>query len=531
MIRRLCTALMLVCVAAGSARAQGTPMPNPLIQWFDNSGLVFSDGGLCVFVAGTSTLATTYTTAALSVANSNPIEFDAAGRPTSGGVFLTPGSSYKFVLKNFAGVVSPTCIPDTGVTVFTVDNVPAVPGSAAAVDVTATAGESIAAGEAVYVSTGAGGLNAGQLYKTDADLAYKSTSAAMVGLAPSAITSGNAGTIRISGAVTVAGPLSAGVPYYAGATAGALVATPPTNAVRLGAAVSATSFIVGYTQAPIGPRGPPCGRLTLTTGVPVTSSDVTAATTVYYTPAGSCNTIDLYDGTAWSQYAFAELSIAVPATTNTGYDVYAYDNAGVVALELTAWTNLTTRATALVLQNGVWSKTGVLTRRYLGSFRTTGVSGQTEDSITKRYLFNADNRARRPLRVIEATNSWTYTTAAWQQANANAANQVEVFIGLAEVTISLKVLGITNNASTTGQSGVGIGEDSATVLATGVIGGVHTQVFTTIHPVFSYLDKMPAVGWHFYAWLEHGSGSSPDTWYGDNGAALLQSGLSGWCEG
>jgi hypothetical protein len=330
-----------------SAFAQYTPMPHPLIQWFTNAGAVANGYGLCVFRAGTTTLATTYATST-GTANTNPILMNSAGRAVSGGVFLVPGESYKFVYKDDSVT---TCVPDTGVTLFTVDNVSAVPGSASSVDVSsATAGESIAAGDAVFLSNGSNSLNAGQWYRTDSDFTYKSTAVAMVGIAPSAITSGASGSVRIAGATTVTGPLSTGAAYYVGATPGAIVTTPPTNAIRLGVAQSATSLVIGFTAAPVGPRGPPCGRLTLTTGLPVTTADVTgaSATTLYYAPYGGCNQIDLFDGTTWARNAFAQISIAVPATTSQMYDVFAYDNAGVVALELTAWTNDTTRATALV---------------------------------------------------------------------------------------------------------------------------------------------------------------------------------------
>lgn len=522
------TGLIVALSLLGSvtpASAQLTPMPQPLIQWFTNNGEVANAYGLCVFRAGTSTLASTYTTAAGSVANSNPIVMNSAGRPTSGGVFLTPGESYKFVYKDSTVT---TCVPDTGVTIFTVDNVQAVPGSASAVDVAnATAGESIAAGDAVFMSNGSNSLNAGQWYRTDSDLTYKSTSAVMVGIAPSAIAAAASGSIRISGTVTVSGPLNTGSAYYAGATPGAIVSTPPTNAIRIGQAQSATVLVLGFTDAPVSPRGPPCGRLTLTSGVPVTRADVTAATTLYYTPAGSCNSISLYDGTAWTEYAFAELSIAVPATTNTAYDVFAYDNAGVVALELTAWTSLTTRATAYALQNGVYVKSGTPTRRLLGSFRTTGVSGQTEDSVTKRYVSNVYNRARRELLRLETTPNWAYTTATVRQANGAAANQVEIFVSVDEVVLDLSLTVHAVN-STSNQISFGIGEGSTTTYASGAwILGTAATFGPTIH-----LRKAPVVGYQFYSWNEFSTAAGTTTWYGTNTiGSTVASGLRGWIEG
>jgi len=93
-----------------------------------------------------------------------------------------------------------------------------------------------------------------------------------------------------------------------------------------------------------GPQHLVCeGRLTLTAGQPVGTADITAATSVYYTPHVG-NRIALYDGSAWQSISFPETSIAVPATTHTIYDVFAYLSSGSLALELTSWTNDTTRA-------------------------------------------------------------------------------------------------------------------------------------------------------------------------------------------
>jgi hypothetical protein len=140
-------------------------------------------------------------------------------------------------------------------------------------------------------------------------------------------------------------------------------------------------------------------RLTLTTAVPVTTSDVTGATTIYCTPFNG-NSIALYDGTNWNLRQSAEFSIALGTlTSGKPYDVFCYDNSGTPTLELLAWTNDTTRATALTRQDGILCKSGALTRRYLGSFYTTSTT-TTEDSFVKRYLFNYYNRVEKPLRGL-----------------------------------------------------------------------------------------------------------------------------------
>jgi len=120
-------------------------------------------------------------------------------------------------------------------------------------------------------------------------------------------------------------------------------------------------------------------RLSLTSGTPVTTTDVTysAAQTLYATPY-SGGLISLYDGSNWQQYFTSEISLALGTLTNAvGYDVFCYANSGVPTLEFTAWTNSTTRATNLTRQNGILCKTGSLTRRYLGSFYNAGNQSST----------------------------------------------------------------------------------------------------------------------------------------------------------
>lgn len=75
-------------------------------------------GGLFTYLAGTSTLASTYTESTGATANTNPIIL-ANGRPTYLGsiveIWQPVGTLYKFVLKNNAGT-----------TIWTQDNIPGI---------------------------------------------------------------------------------------------------------------------------------------------------------------------------------------------------------------------------------------------------------------------------------------------------------------------------------------------------------------------------------------------------------------------
>lgn len=169
------------------------------------------------------------------------------------------------------------------------------------------------------------------------------------------------------------------------------------------------------------------GRLTLASGVPIPTTDQSAKTTVYLTPYLG-NKIALYDGSAWNVRTLTEISVAVPATTNTPFDVFCYDNAGTPTLEATSWTNDTTRATALTRQDGVLVKSGAATRRYIGTCRTTGSSGNTEDSVTKRFVWNFYNRVNKRMYVRD-TNLHTYNGATRKWNNSDTNNKLEFIVG------------------------------------------------------------------------------------------------------
>lgn len=300
------------------------------------------------------------------------------------------------------------------------------------------------------------------------------------------------------------------------------------NAGTLGAAFGGAGGVITLVTQ---------GRLTLTSGNAVPVADQLAQGTLYFTPYQG-NNISLFDGAStWTTLQFVETSIAVPASTSQVYDVFAFNNSGTMNLELLAWTNDTTRATALVLQSGVLVKTGATTRKYLGTIRTTTVANQCEDSFAKRYVWNYYNRLRRAGRVTEPTDSYPYTTDTYRQANANAANQLDFVIGVAEVLLSVRVASHFSSGSVDQFAIVSIGEDSTTTATVGTIGqgggtgssgtGATAPVQTT-----ATLEKYPAVGRHTYVWLERAGGGGTVTWYGDNAnAAKWQSGISGWIDG
>jgi len=211
----------------------GTPVPFVAAQWLTNNADPATSYQLFSYEAGTTTKLNTYTDVALTVANTNPIILDSAGRAT---VFLSP-ASYKFVLA------SPTDTDPPASPIWTRDNVSATPPFNVNLDVTGTAGEALALNDIVYMSAGDGGRTVGRWYKADSDLTYGSIDASALGVAVTAIASAAAGSIRLSGRVTGFAGLSAGSVYYISATAGGITTTAPTNVRPIGQADSSTTLV------------------------------------------------------------------------------------------------------------------------------------------------------------------------------------------------------------------------------------------------------------------------------------------------
>lgn len=88
--------------------------PSPVNQFFDANGVELSGGKLFTYSAGTTTKINVYTDSTGSSAYPNPIILNSRGEPApsssgpSGGIWLTPGVSYKFVLSPSTDTDPPT---------------------------------------------------------------------------------------------------------------------------------------------------------------------------------------------------------------------------------------------------------------------------------------------------------------------------------------------------------------------------------------------------------------------------------------
>jgi len=283
------------------------------------------------------------------------------------------------------------------------------------------------------------------------------------------------------------------------------------------------------------------GRLTLTSGTPFPTADVSGATTAYWTPCYG-NLMTFYNGTIWTPpQSFSEIPISlVGLTASRPVDVFGYNNGGTVAIELLAWASTSARATATVLQNGVLVKSGDSTRRWLGSIHINSSGGQTDNTFTKRYIDNEYNQRPRVLRRLETNATWTYTTATVRQAGGSPANQVEVMVGQPGRRLALGLQVGSRNTNADILRSVGIGEDSTTTfmaqdLNTGIHDGGGTIAIGALINHVVRLTHYPAVGLHVYSWNEISAATGTTTWIGQtaptSGTNASQAGLSGEIDG
>lgn len=319
------------------------------------------------------------------------------------------------------------------------------------------------------------------------------------------------------------------------------------------ASAGSVASINGQTGALVG-YYPPQGRLTLTSGTPVLTSTVSAATTVYYTPYVG-NMVPIYDGTNLVPNALAELSIALGSnwTTNSNWDVFIASDSGTIrACTGPAWTSDTARGTGagtteLTRVNGLLLNNVTVTCRYnntttfsvaasrgtyVGSFRT-GSAGQTNfiygalaanGTAGVLGIWNMYNRVSVSTLVADTTDSWTLTTnAVWRDANASSTMRVDYISGLEEDSF----VGQYNSNATTNTANnpamIGVGYDSSTAFC-GVVAG---NAATVIQGIMGQCKKT-SLGYHSMRAIElNWNTGVTATFYGDAGAAAkFQSGLN-----
>lgn len=500
--------------------------PNLGYQFSDADGVPLSLGYVVTKLAGLSTLASTYADVTLSTPNANSVtlastlRLDAAGRAV---MYFSP------VNGGVAGVAYDVYIYDSSqVLTLTIEDV-TVPAPAAGANLTG-----------VVIGYGAAQS------RTIAGGAF-TPSINTVHLSPESGAADNLDNIAIT-------DLPDGAPLTLSNTSGSAaitirhgignIRTPDGQNIVLSTTDQRQTFtrdgsnwfLIGSSTAPVLGNGMVNGRLTVTSGSPISPNSSSGAT-IYFTPFLG-NAIDLYNGsTNWNRLTFSQISIAVPSALSKVYDVFAYNNSGVVALELsTAWTDNVTRSQALTTQDGVYVKSGATTRRYLGSICTLDSSSTlVYDDPARRCLWNYYNRIERSILVTDtgsATSS--YNTATYRQANANVANQAAILIGIPEDAISLKVTGLVAFGTAGDRAFVAL-STTATAPYTPLTGSIGQSSGSTPAGGYSLVQSSyiaPVIGLGLYVWCERGVANGTTTWqYSGVDATLINTGISGTVRG
>lgn len=196
-------------------------------------------------------------------------------------------------------------------------------------------------------------------------------------------------------------------------------------------------------------------------------------------------------------------------------------------LELSAAWNSdgVTRTDAIAMVGGLWVKASDTKRLLVGTICTTG-AGTTEDSDTKRFVWNVFNRKRRRLVYRDTTDSWAYATATWRSKNNSTLNRVEFVRGLSEEPVTVNNLGMVADTNSSGGT-VGICLDNTNANnATVSFGSFLSGANTVAHGLYACYHESPAAGYHFLQATEINNTGVSATFYGDN-AGAQQTGIYG----
>lgn len=288
----------------------------------------------------------------------------------------------------------------------------------------------------------------------------------------------------------------------------------------------------------------PLGRVTISSGVPVMSSSVTNANSVYYTPYHG-NIIPIYDGTNMIPTVFAEISQLTTDTTKSPaavaaskiYDIFVWNDAGTLrATRGPAWTNSTTRGYTLTMTNGILLNTlaitngpGALRGTWVGTIASNAssfidyifggsASGGTAASLN---VWNVYQRVSVATQVIDSGASYTYTSATIRQARGSAGNQIGFVLGAVEDGVAFSYTERVDTVSgVAGGAGFGIGFDSTTAFGSGknsinTVGTAQQIASNTNAGIWT-----PGIGTHALSANENSDGSNANT-FDTGGVASL----------
>jgi hypothetical protein len=292
------------------------------------------------------------------------------------------------------------------------------------------------------------------------------------------------------------------------------------------------------------------GRITLTSATPWLTSSVTAATSVFFTPAEG-QKVKIYDGSNVVGRVFAEMSQATTDATkspaacvaNSNYDLFVWDDSGTLRCTRgPAWSTDTTRGTGagttelhftvgmLMNANAITNGPAADRGTYVGTVRTNassqidmifGGAGGAGGESTILGIWNMYNRRKVTLTNFDNTDSYAYTTAAFRLKNNNNANKISFVVGWQGDGLFANNSVWVSSSAVNNLDLIGIGLNSTTAIATGSNTGVGRSATAglTTQGIASYSTMIP-LGFNYVAPLEYSTASGTTTWYGDNGGVL-----------
>lgn len=296
--------------------------------------------------------------------------------------------------------------------------------------------------------------------------------------------------------------------------------------------------------------GVPQGRLTLTSGAPVMSADVSAGTTIYYDCYAGIAVL-YYNGTVdhADNITSCELSTALKASStgvqNSGdlFDVF-YDHVSATICVATngsggGWASdtggsTTARGTGYSqLHNvrGYWTNVNSIAHCYNGAtdegslaadkatylgtfyttaagttkmaFRTAGAAGGNNPCMC---LWNAYNRVDQTSIAIDSTASWTYGSTSWRSSDNSASNRVSWVDGLGQSivrTVFTDALGEGTVAAA-----IAVDEDSTTATPV-TIGQNNFNSGALVGQITTPYEFPPKIGLHYGQAVEQGAAGTP----------------------
>ena len=214
------------------------------------------------------------------------------------------------------------------------------------------------------------------------------------------------------------------------------------------------------------------------------------------------------------------------AVRNSAANTFTLDGSDTTGLTYTSggtWYKIpNTRTTAITLQDGIYVKSGSTNKRYLGTLSTTGVSGETEDSVTKRLVWNYYNRAARSFYKVEAATSWTYSTATVRAMDNNTDIRIALVVGVADTffvgAAAGKVFTTVDANGTVLLADNNIDNYIATAVPTHAVAIANSYESWVSNYVYAL-----SLGYHALQAIEIGFGSGVQTYYGEGSSGIFGS--------